>query len=238
MALIKEQAEIVDGEIRAESDFAKLSSLVQSGNILVLEDAFPSEEIVQIRDQVVSWGQNTPELITDPGEADSSFHRIDKNPEESSCPHIFHSFNFDLGQSGNGGIEDEVRPYFEKLRRLQNQLAETDAAFDDKSEPSLHPQVIQYPIGGGGFSMHQHTFLPQKVGLILSLSEYGTDFESGGTRFATPADGVVDIEGEHTIGDIAVFRYDLPHEVTPCDPEKELDFGLDAGRWSMILPYY
>lgn len=76
------------------------------------------------------------------------------------------------------------------------------------------------------------------MGLIMSLSDYGEDFENGGTRFATPDGNIVDIEGHHTIGDIAIFRYDLPHQVTPCDPEADLDFDRSNGRWSMILPYY
>lgn len=101
----------------------------------------------------------------------------------------------------------------------------------------MRPIVIHYPRGGGGFPLHTHPFLPQKIGLIVSLSEKKEDFEHGGTRFAVPNGDIVDIGGEHTIGDIALFRIDLPHNVYPCDPQAELNFKDPAGRWSMILPY-
>jgi hypothetical protein len=85
--------------------------------------------------------------------------------------------------------------------------------------------------------MHRHDFLPQKVGLILSLSTRGAEYDHGGTRFAS-GDRLVDIGGVHDIADIALFRYDLPHAVVPTDPMAELEPTRPAGRWSMILPYY
>ena len=34
-----------------------------------------------------------------------------------------------------------------------------------------------------------------------------------------------------------MFRYDLPHQVTPCDPNNDLTFDR-KGRWTMIFPVY
>jgi len=237
MGLREVETMVVEGSIRPDEPVDKLRNAVLSGDVLILKSVFDPGEAADIREAVFGWGSNTSPVNTTFDEAESSFHRIDDNPEESDCPHVFHSYNF-VFEGATDGIETVVQPYFEKLRELQNELAETQATFDTSTSPYLHPQVIHYPAGGGGFSMHSHPFLPQKMGLILSLSEYGTDYESGGTRFATPDNEIVDIEGTHTVGDVAVFRYDLPHEVTPCDPGADLWFDDSRGRWSMILPYY
>jgi len=236
MALLEVQTEVTDDEIRPDTPVNELGEHILTGDIVVLKSVFEPGALREIRQEVFEWGTNTTPVVKDPEQADASFHRIDDNPEKSSCPRNFHFYNFVFNDST--GVEQTVKPYFEKLRGLQNSLAETDVPFDPTRSPCLHPQVIHYPAGGGGFSMHSHPFIPQKVGLILSLSEYGTDFENGGTRFATLDGEIVDIEGSHTIGDIALFRYDLPHEVTPCDPKNELRFDRPGGRWSMILPYY
>lgn len=236
MSVLEEQAKVENGTITSETPIDELRESVLSGDILILKSVFDADELRHIRQEVFDWGTTTDPVVANPEEADSSFHRIDNNPEESGCPHNFHSYNFIFNDTTE--IEHVVQPHFDKLRNLQNDLAETEAPFNLQKSPCLHPQVIHYPAGGGGFSMHSHPFLPQKMGMILSLSDYGEDFKNGGTRFATPDGDIVDIEGHHTIGDIAIFRYDLPHQVTPCDPDDDLRFDRPDGRWSMILPYY
>ena len=40
------------------------------------------------------------------------------------------------------------------------------------------------------------------------------------------------------MGDIALFKYDIPHGITEIDADEELDWRSERGRWSMVLPYY
>jgi len=55
----------------------------------------------------------------------------------------------------------------------------------------------------------------------------GTSFQ---TRF-----GPVDTLRDHDIGDVILFRYDLPHEVLPVDEDEAIDWPADTGKWSFVL---
>jgi hypothetical protein len=40
------------------------------------------------------------------------------------------------------------------------------------------------------------------------------------------------------MGDIALFRFDLPHWVNPSDLRDKFDWDSERGRWTMVLPYH
>ena len=98
-------------------------------------------------------------------------------------------------------------------------------------------QVIHYPVGGGFFAEHQHTRYPTNYGIILTLSRKGRDFNTGVTNFRLK-NKKINIEKHNiTAGDIILFRYDLKHSISPCNPKENLSFNK-KGRWTMIFPVY
>ena len=102
---------------------------------------------------------------------------------------------------------------------------------------ALLPQCIQYPQGGGFFQEHVHEIAPQQIGLILAASEIGVDYQVGAVRFRTHThEEWTNTEGQHRIGDVCLFRYDMPHDITPVDPNLPLDWSKNSGRWSFVLP--
>lgn len=119
------------------------------------------------------------------------------------------------------------------MKRLQECISETNLNTTPKASGiAVRPQFIHYPSGGGYFDWHEHPFLPQKVGLILSLSEKGVDFNTGGTMFKVD-DKTTSIESEHQIGDIAIFRYDIIHRISPIDEDSNsVNFFHSKGKWS------
>ncbi|NNL58143.1 MAG: hypothetical protein HKP31_01540 [Nitrosopumilus sp.] len=67
------------------------------------------------------------------------------------------------------------------------------------------------------------------------MSKKSQDFIKGGTAFET-TNGYIDTAQFHDIGDIILFKYNVPHEVTPVNPEKEsIDWSLPTGKWSVVL---
>lgn len=143
--------------------------------------------------------------------------RIDHRLTGSETPHIFHSFIVDEF----GG---EVRSIFDELETLSGNMTGV--------RPKFIRQAIQYPRGGGFFGEHEHDLEPQKIGLILMASEYGRDYQSGSVRFKVAGEWQ---EVPMIMGDVCAFRHDLPHEITPVDPDVPLDWNSPAGRWTFIL---
>ena len=230
--------------IKADYDGTRVIAAVPAGEIrkcvtqdglALLKGAFPVDLLQTIRDGVFAWGQQcAPQR-----ESNVSFHRIDERPPQSRTPHTFHAYNFQLRP---GAIDAEmatlIRPVFSAMRDLQNAVAGTSAGFEpDANSRLMRPQVIQYPSGGGFFDEHVHPLEPQGVGLIVGLSEKGRDFKSGGTCFRVNGRNN-SFEDTHAMGDIILFRFDLPHWITPIDDDEHLDWTRQAGRWTMVLPYY
>lgn len=223
-----------DGKIASDTPFSDIAALVSEGRIVILKNIFGSEMMLDFRRRLVDWWKNNPPFPHGKSPSDDptiNYHRIDDGVIKSVCPHIFHQFGFNSPDKLEDDISHPAQMIAGAMKDLQNQVAGTDFGI---SLTSLRLKVLQYPVGGGFLAEHSHPVEPQRVGLILSLSQIGVDFTSGGTFFQTPF-GRVDTLEHHDIGDIILFRYDLPHAVAVVDQDKTLDWNADTGKWSVVL---
>jgi hypothetical protein len=236
--LIERRARWVSGQLLADRPLAELCDCVMSRNIVVLHDVFPAEQLLQLREDVHRWGQRVdakpPQTYLD-----DNFHAVESgiSPRQKT-PHNYHAYNFNQLRGLERPLSEALLAVFEPLRVFQNALTGNSATLERNGQGhKLHPQVIQYPSGGGMFGRHVHPLEPQRIGLILGISERGHDFEVGATHF--------DIDGEdigtdrvHNIGDMILFRFDVPHWITPVDPDAHIDYGSINGRWTLVLPFH
>lgn len=233
-AIVELNASLRDGEIVAEIAHEGIRQLVFAGQIVVLKGVFAAEEMTAYRKALMRWASETAAFPhgTSPGTfPDLNFHRRDDGVIKSICPHIFHQFGFNSIEKLEESVGTPSLAIAESLRGLQNGVAGTDFPL---SLTSLRLKVLHYPSGAGFLTEHSHPIEPQRIGLIASLSRIGADVTSGATRFRTPF-GLVDTSTAHDIGDVIIFRYDLPHEVTLVDEGRLLDWNSDAGKWSVVL---
>lgn len=230
---------LVDGAITIEMSATQLSETIMSGTIVILNSVFAQESdaLLSLRHAVFTWGQATPSL--DQPDPQANCHCLESGVSRRQLtPHIYHSYNFNRVSQLPGDLSTQLYRCFEPLRVLQNSITGNRAEFEiPGSGASLHPQIIQYPLGGGLFGRHFHPLVPQRIGLIAALSRRGVDYDKGGTCF--DIDGtVIDIEPYHDFGDVALFRFDIPHWVNPSDLRRKFGWGSESGRWTMVLPYY
>lgn len=239
MQIVQTQAGIRNGTIHSEmNDDQVREQVIDRGNLLILKGVFPAETLLDLRNRVFDWGLQI--AYRGKGYEGRSFWRMDLNPPQSVTKHIFKSYMFNLSQVGlEPALRQRLVEVFSAMREFQCRVTGTEAEFcGAEKKLSLHPQVIHYPKGGGWFDAHEHLFLPQKIGLILSLSKCGQDYFSGGTRFFdTTASRWVSVYGEHDLGDLCLFRYDIRHDIEEIDPDLPISFESQAGKWSAVLPY-
>lgn len=212
---------------------------VMTGNIVILKKAVAPQECRKARDAVFVWGLAAPQSRDNALKTRNSVHLASYLPPKSSSRYIFHSYEFYLGGSGGDpAVHNAVRPLFARLRQIYRELTgDTHDYTPGVDNQALLPQCIQYPQGGGFFQEHIHDIAPQQIGLILAASEPGQDYEIGGGRFRKDASSPwIGTEGHHRIGDVCLFRYDMPHDITPVDPHLSLDWTKNSGRWSFVLP--
>jgi hypothetical protein len=108
--------------------------------------------------------------------------------------------------------------------------------------------LLERIAAGGEFALHgfYHRFPAMLSGIdatvngidpkLDTLSQRGVDFQSGGTHFDVKGTDVSS-EDVHDIGDMLLFRFDIPHWITPVDMSQPCDFSLASGRWTAVLPY-
>jgi hypothetical protein len=229
-----------DGQaITTDPEPEALGELVMSRGVVIVKGVFgdQAEELRAVRRRVFEWAAGTPALPEpDPLE---NCHCLQSGVSRyQKTPHVFHSYNFPRLSQLPGELSAQLLRYFQPLTDFKTRLTGNAARLEEFGDgPALHPQLIQYPAGGGYFGRHIHPLEPQRIGTIVGLSQRGVDFSSGGTCVLID-DVVVDLERHHDLGDIALFRYDAPHWVNPSDLVDKFDWESEAGRWSMVLPLY
>ena len=228
------ECEPANGGVRCERSFEEIGEFVSEGKIVILKGALAPAAMLDYREAVMNWGRQTEPFPHGHSPGDSpalNYHRIDDGAIPSVCPHVFHQFAFNTIETLDRHVREPTSQVAKTLCDLQNAIADTRL---DLSLIGLRAKVLHYPAGGGFMAEHTHPLEPQRIGLVLSMSQHGTDLTHGATNFVTP-EGPVDTTREHNIGDVIVFRYDLPHEVTPVDEDAAIDWDSQAGKWSFVL---
>lgn len=234
---------LVDDRIVPDVSIEDIKNHVSDSSVVVLKNVFPKDELNSIRKRLHQWSRSAN--AENPTNVTHSFYRIDNNPPQSKTPHIFIGYIFAVDENGapifDGDGMDELRHdlqrYFNILADFQRSYVGLEMPFKGgEQDLTLQPQVIHYPSGGGFFDVHVHPLEPQKIGLILGLSEKGVHYQQGGTRFRLDGE-MTSVEGALNIGDICIFKYDIEHDVSPVDANEALDLTSERGRWTMVLPF-
>ncbi len=232
--LVLLQGFIKDGAISAVVSYAEIARLLAEGRIVILKGVFPPDMMLDYRRAVTRWRDSTPPYPhgqSPNSTPDVNYHRADTGIIKSAIPHVFQQYGFNTPERLETYVGRPTQWLADLMLGLQNNVAGTSF---DISLTGMRVKLLHYPAGGGFLTEHQHPLEPQRVGLITSLSRIGADFNTGGTSFRTPF-GRVDTTAQHDIGDIILFRYDLPHAVTPVDEGREIDWRSEAGKWSFVL---
>lgn len=231
-----------------ELDPANIRNRVLEGEVVILKDLFNKNQLESTRQSVIKWRSQTAKEDIAFCDADKTFHKLLENDPDFIHPRMYHvHWFYDLlsPEPPADEVHDAVSPLYQELKNLYNRICGTDHEIEWRGDrPHFHPQINQYPRGGGYFGMHRHypsvegtVSDAMKINMIVGLSEQGKDYGTGGTRILN-GENMYDIRNSHDLGDVALFRADLPHAVMPIDPSVELDWDADDGRWTMLMPFH
>jgi hypothetical protein len=227
-----------DGVVTAELDREEIRHRVMDrGEIVLLKQAFPPSALAAVRASVFEWGRGSP--AADADDFRGNYHRRRVMISRlQQAPHLFHDYNFNALAALPAPMQGGLRDLFEPLRGLYQDLTGIKTGFEAPASGAyVHPQILQYPAGGGFFGRHWHNLRPQQLGFIVSLSQRGRDYRNGGTCFEIDGE-LVDLEGRQEIGDICIWRYDHQHWVTQSDLRDKFDWDRADGRWVATYAYF
>ncbi len=227
-------AKLENSTIHYTEETALVRQEINNGRIVILKNCFDVNMLMILKQAIHRWGQQHAVFSKRRSASipNINFHRIDDAEMRSKLPHRFHQYGF-----GKLDVLDEqlrllISSVAHPLLELQNSMAGTDYKLSDQQ---VRIKFLHYPCGGGYLANHSHPLHPQRVGLIVSLSEWQVDYLQGGNYFYTPNNGETYTSPNHYTGDVLLFRYDIPHEIKPIDPQQQLDWNSLAGKWSLVL---
>lgn len=235
----------INSSLRGERILPEISDshiqnhLFENEDVLILKNVFLTSQLASIRDAVWKWSSSVP-IAASQSVLDTNHHVVEIGISKlQKTFHVYHAYNFNQIMSLESGLKDQLLAVWSPMRELQNRIGGANADWSlDATGKKLHPQIIQYPQGGGLFSPHTHPLEPQRLGLILAISKRGVDFKTGGTGFEWEDRSGVDTSQYHDLGDLILFKYSVRHWISFVDIEEPLKLDSKMGRWTMVLPYY
>lgn len=198
--------------------------MIQKEKIILVKELFQARELLELREYFYEWGNTQPSAyITN---CNTYF-------EAKGDDHYYNSYNIDLPEEHPTAI-----PTFTKLRDFYRNISQNYefnwSTKDNLKKWALRPQLIHYPFGGGFLGPHVHKLEPQRIGHITIINDLEKEkFQGGWTEFG---DSNFVIRAIAKLGDVILFRNDIPHRVVKCEPNKPYVKSME-GRWSLVMAY-
>lgn len=235
--LIFTKGNLSDGRIETALSVPEIVQQVADKRIVIIKDLFPEAMLRELREEVAIWAAQTEPATSD--DFRGNYHsKKAKVSNLQQTPHVFHDYNFNNFDTLPATLQEKMLRVFDPLRIFYNELTAYNVPFGYlEGVAYLHPQLIQYPIGGGFFGRHNHNLLPQQIGFILSLSRYGVDYKGGGTCFVIDGE-TVDMEAHQDIGDLVLWPNDVDHWVKQSPLDDWFSWDYNKGRWIATLAYF
>jgi hypothetical protein len=211
---------------------------IYGGKVVVLDDAFSRDEVMEIKDICYGFSQDVP---------DSPSQRITQD-----CPD-YHQI-FDGTMQPMDGYEAVDRSYYffpwngdplGLIARVKRHwgLSKILNGFDPETFTSNRPEdgivdrlhIKHYPKGCGRISTHTDPVVALQMITAVHITQHGLDYQEG-SYYALDEKGQRHyLDQALRSGCIVMFYPQLPHGVTTVDPGAEVDWSSPEGRWFMLL---
>lgn len=224
---------VKSGHIVVNESLESMQEYIEAGRILAISGLWDESQILVWRKAAFAWSKE--HAVFPKGKSASvpglSFHRYDDEKTSSYMSHVFHQIGLSEESHGDDSLWSLTTEILEPLLEFQNRLSGTNISLSDNDN---RIKVYNHPVGGGFLEKHQHPRDLLGAAFFLSLSRPGVDYQQGDVVFEIDS---VDVPAGDLFaaGNALFFRYDLPHQVTPVNPESQRDWSDQAGLWVASL---
>ncbi len=203
---------------------------IRSESLVIIRGMLSRNEVEHLRKFSRDFANSKPPSIPTVNRDTPNYHRIDENPPKSQVKSILHLHSFFYWNEESKPIINYFKRQF-KIRNLLSNLRE-DYALDKVEDGFISvPAVQQFPRGGGYMQEHQDPDVGQKVVVDTILSGIPQDFQQGGLYCRGKDGNKLYIDKLVEPGDSIAFFPQIRHGVDPIDPDFQLDWNRDDGRW-------
>ena len=222
------------------NDYGKTKDLILdmlAGDIIILKNAIPKNDIKKIKDDLYEYSKTTPEADYKTTEVIPNFHVKSKRRDasedkgtrgykiEDGYDEVGHSYYFYRWNKDELKIFNKIKDLWDTVKifngldinQYKNNLPQ------DKIIDQI--QIIHYTANEGEITSHCDMSRWQKTNLTVSLTEKGKDFHIGGQYFLDENENRVYSEDLVKVGDAPLFISTIFHGVESTDYK---------GRWQLL----
>ncbi len=211
-----------------------LAHLAKDG-VFIAKQYWSKTQVLDFREYIRSFAERVEPKWYPIDDDSPSFHRINDEYPGSYVKTRSHQFNFHLWQEDASSVFNRFRGLFE-LRAKWSNLSNLDFVTKKPSDGfGTRITVNHYPRGGGYLADHTDPVNPYNLfQTLIKGSERGEDYKTGVLQIrATGKEQSAPVNVSWEIGDLIVFDPSrIIHGVTQIDPEMELNWELDQGRYT------
>ncbi|ABX12030.1 hypothetical protein [Nitrosopumilus maritimus] len=217
-------------ECKLDKSIDEIKENILSKNLVIIKNLLSQKEAQEIREFSREFAKNNHDSCPEIDLNIPNFHRIDNNPEKSQVKRINHLYCFFYWNSETNPIAN----YFKRQFRLRNLISglKEDYALNNLDDDFISiPSIQQYPCGGGYMQEHKDPDIGQKLVIDTILSSAPKDYKKGGLFVRDENNEKLFVDNLVSPGDAIAFYPQISHGVDPIDPDSDIDWNRDDGRW-------
>ena len=216
------------------SDLNSIYKNVIDNNIVIIKKAISTDVSKQIIQNLHSIGTTTPTNFFKLKEDIPNFHSINDENVLAKIKMKVHGYYF-------FSWNKQSDYFFDKIQNVSNaffELGGRNRSFvknTTQDDYLFRLQIFHYPSGGGYTVVHSDPPGLVKVTPILSLTEKGKDYHSGGAFLYNKSKEKILVDDIVRQGDLVLFYPKMFHGVDPIDPSQETKWNSSIGRWVVLF---
>ena len=212
--------------------------LYEQNKVIIIKNILPvslSQQLKQFCHKIGSSSFGTYHSISDNC---PDHHRFIDNDKRAYVPSMMHIYSFFPWNQNPFRLFQHLHESFV----IRNKLSDIeDSEFLQRTPRDQYvPRIgIQHYPKGGGF-LHSHedpTWELQKINISIQLSNKKSDYDMGGLFIIDEHGNQIIVDVYCEVGDAVIFPATRTHGVEPIDPEVDLDWFSEKGRWSLLPTY-
>lgn len=216
-------------------DHNTAQKILESNKILIIKKQFSKKLVKQLIKFASNLGTNNFSEYHPISIGSPNHFRVNFNDPRSLVKGFFYQFNFFPWNQDQFNLYEVFKKIFIFKNRINN--LEDFSFFEPKSNKdcTIRLSFQFYPKGKGFLTKHSDPVANHQKYLVqMTMSKRSLDYKTGGL-FTIIKNQKIYLDQFSEIGDIVIFKADLPHGVDVIDKNKkyiDLDF---KGRWMLLF---
>ena len=219
-----------------EKNVANMREMILDGHSFIGRKFMTEDRIAAIRRYLEGIGSSSLPNYHPVETGCPNFHRIDRWDPRAHVRACVHSFSFFPWNHDVFGLFDVFKPIYQLKNLLSGIPADSFLGPEPEKGCTARMSFQYYPSGMGGLNKHEDPFnYHQSTVPVMIMSQKGKDFTVGGSYVEREGGELFMLDDVCDAGDVIFFNAQCNHGVEKIDPDEEVDWLSQKGRWIALF---